>query len=475
MKQTRIVCTIGPACEDINTLEKMIHAGMNIARLNFSHGTHENHEMLIKNVRKAALLANKPVAILQDLQGPKIRVGEMPEKGVEFKVGDSYIFDTAKDTYEEGVIPVGYKELHEFVKKGERMLLNDGKQEVSVDSVEGTHIHTTVKVGGLVTSHKGINVPDTKLKIRAMTDKDKEDAIFGVAQGVDIIALSFVMKKQDVEDLKDLIEHEQKKNKDHHGRIQVITKIEKSEAIKNIDEILDAADGIMVARGDLGVETPAEHVPVLQKDLIKKARVVGKPVIVATQMLDSMVESPRPTRAEISDIANAVIDHADGVMLSNETATGKFPIDAVDIMAKTAMDAEQSSYDDVASTEVASSEATAGAFAAMSRFLADQENAKAIVLASNDGVLAGHVSRYRPEHPIVVCTKNPRVAHQMYVFWGVHSIVVKHLDQESCLEAAKKWLSDEDMVKAGDIVVVLETNPIGSSDGHMAVVEKVVT
>lgn len=475
MKQTKIVCTVGPSCEDVETLEQMMRAGMDVARLNFSHGTHENHDMLIKNVRRAATRAGKRVAILQDLQGPKIRVGNMPEEGIELKKGEKYTFDTAIEEYIDGVIPCGYKQLHEFMKAGERILLNDGKQEMLVDRVEKTLIHTTCQVGGTLTSHKGMNVPDTTLMVRAMTSKDKDDARFGVSRGVDLIALSFVMRPEDVDELHELIEMEQAKHKDNHGKIRIITKIERAEAIENIDAILATADGLMVARGDLGVETPAEHVPVLQKELIAKARNVGKPVIVATQMLDSMVQNPRPTRAEVSDVANAVIDHTDAVMLSNETATGDFPLEAVDMMARIAVDTEASPFDDTLLADIAPTGESDSAFAAISRFLAEESGAKAIILASNDGVLAAHVSRFRPEVPIVVCTSSERVACQLSLYWGVYTIVVKHLDAVACMQEAQQWLRDRQLIMDGDSLVVMQTDPIGQGGSNVSVVEKTVS
>lgn len=464
MKRTKIVATIGPACEDQQILEDMVHAGMNVCRLNFSHGTYENHEMLINNIRTVAKKTGQPIAIMQDLQGPKIRVGNMPEEGIALVEGSTVTFDTAIDAYAGDAIPVGYKELHDMVGPDERMLLNDGKMEVKVTAVEGTRIAVTVVVGGNLTAHKGINIPDSRISVSAMTDKDKEDARFGIAHGVDLIALSFVTKPEDVTQLRALIEAEQQEGE---APIGIITKIERREAVERIDEILAVADGVMVARGDLGVETPAEHVPVLQKDIIGKALAHAKPVIVATQMLDSMIDNPRPTRAEVSDVANAVIDHADATMLSNETATGKHPIDAVDIMTRTIADTEASHYDDLPLVEPAAGETDKDViFAELSRLLAEETGACAILLASQDGVVARQVSRYRPELPIVVAVPHARLAHQLNLSWGVHAFVSSANSVDALIADGGAFLKKNHICDEGDTIIVLEADPLGASQAE---------
>ncbi|MBI2436143.1 MAG: pyruvate kinase [Candidatus Magasanikbacteria bacterium] len=346
-KQTKIVCTIGPSCETVEILTQMVEAGMNVARLNFSHGTYANHKMLIKNIRAVEKNTGEAIAILQDLQGPKIRVGIVPKTGIELNKGHEVLFST--DEKNKKAIQIGYKDLHKFLKKDELMLLDDGKIQGVISSVKGKTITVRITVSGVLTSHKGINVPQSDLsKLKVLTDKDKQDIEFGVKNGVDMIALSFVMSPTDILDLKYHIKKVARKlGIKKQEPIRVIAKIEKAEAVKRIDEILEVVDAIMVARGDLGIEIPAEEVPIIQKKLVDKALEKAKPVIVATQMLDSMQHNPRPTRAEVSDVANAVIDHTDAVMLSNETASGEYPVETVAMMSKIIRQTEKSHYDDL--------------------------------------------------------------------------------------------------------------------------------
>ncbi len=346
-KRTKIVCTIGPASAIPTKLLQMIKSGMNVARLNMSHGTYASHRSMIKMISVAAKKAGEPVALLADIQGPKIRLGILPEAGVDLKNGSVVIFTTASDTYRDGILPVTYKNMHRDVKVGDRVMIDDGILEVKVTKVNGKEVSAKVVNGGKVTSHKGMNFPDTTLKVSPITDKDKKDVAFAVKQRVQWIAMSFVTRPEDVRTMRKLIRSVSV------GRVidspLLIVKIEKHEALKRFDEILKVADAIMVARGDLGVETPAEDVPLRQKEMIAKCRAAGKPVVVATQMLDSMIRNPRPTRAEVSDVANAVIDGAQAVMLSGETATGKYPVEAVAMMQKIILDTEASKFDDAVS------------------------------------------------------------------------------------------------------------------------------
>ena len=316
---------------------------MDVARLNFSHATHKDHARLIRAIRACAKKAGKTVPILVDLQGPKIRLGELPQAGVELPQGGMVTLTTATDKYSVGKFPVTYKSLHKDVKKGDRVLIDDGIFELVVTRVTGRHIQTKVVNGGKVTSHKGMNFPDSSLKVAAITPKDKQDALFAIENGVAWIALSFATSASPVRALKRLIKQHTPKGK---IAARVIVKIEKHEAIDRFDEILKAADAIIIARGDLGVEIEAQEVPIRQKELIHASRHAGKPVVVATQMLDSMIRNPRPTRAEVSDVAGAVFDCASAVMLSGETASGKYPVQAVKMMAKIVKEAEASCYDD---------------------------------------------------------------------------------------------------------------------------------
>lgn len=423
MKRTKIVCTIGPASEEIESLVALTEAGMNVCRLNFSHGTHENHAELIRRIRQVRELTGEPLSILQDLQGPKIRVGDLPKEGVELVAGKTVVFTSGEGDVPK-TIPVTYPDLHEDVKPGQRLLLDDGLLEVTVKSVKGQDVTCEVVTGGKLTSHKGLNLPETETKISAITDKDKEDLAFGVAQGVDWIALSFVRSAEDIRSLRALIEAEERKlAKPRELPIGIIAKIEKPQAVERMDEIIAEVDGIMVARGDLGIELPAEKVPVIQKDLIKKCLAAGKPVIVATQMLDSMIRNPRATRAEVSDIANAVIDHADATMLSGETASGSHPVEAVKTMAATIAETEKSSYDDLP-IQTRVKHAKQEAVTNVASILARVVDTKAILVASMDGAAARLVSRYRPEVPIYLATPSEHVAHRLNLSWGVRPIIL---------------------------------------------------
>ena len=329
MSKTKLVCTIGPASRSTDVLERLIAAGMNVARLNFSHGTHAEHGEVMAIIRHVANKRGKPVAILQDLSGPKIRIGQIGAGSVQIQSGSTLTLTTRQVPGDEHEISVTYPDLPRDVGLGDTLLLSDGLLELEVLETTTKDIKCKIQIGGLLTSHKGINVPASSIKTPAMTDKDREDLAFGIQQQVDYVALSFVRKASDVLEAKGFME-------ERGCDIPVIGKIEKHEALDNIDEIIEVVDGVMVARGDLWVETPIESGPLVQKLLIEKSNVVGKPVITATQMLHSMVDNPRPTRAEVTDVANAVLDGTDALMLSEETAVGKYPVEALAMMAKIA-------------------------------------------------------------------------------------------------------------------------------------------
>ena len=472
-KRTKIVCTLGPATEKVGVIAKMVKAGMNVARLNFSHGTHEDHARLISNIKKVEKKTGEPVAILQDIRGPKIRVGIMPDKGVDLKDGAVITFDTAKTEYSGGFVPIDFATLHEHVKKGERMLLNDGKMEVSIVSVSGTKIETTVVVGGVLTSNKGINLPDSELEMSILSEKDRADVRFGVEHGVDMMALSFVMRAKDILDLRFLIEqYEKELGIKSEQPIRIIAKIERNEAVRNIDDILAVADGVMVARGDLGIEVPAQHVPLIQKQLIDSALDAAKPVIVATQMLDSMQSNPRPTRAEVSDVANAVIDHTDAVMLSNETAVGKYPVQTVKTMADIIGEAEKSAYDNLPLREHHGvTTAVDNVISQMSRMLAEQVGANIILAASISGETGRLISRHRPELSVVVATQTPRVMHQLNLSWGVVPFILKPCRTiEELVARSVSQLKKQKRVKSGDKIVVVAGEPVGHA-GHVNLLE----
>ena len=472
-KRTKIVCTLGPASESQETITKMLEAGMNVVRLNFSHGTHENHLLLMQHVRSVSEELGIPTAILQDLQGPKIRVGTLPENGIPFTPGEMVSFDTSLERYAEGIAPVDYKDFHMLVSEGERMLLDDGKMETTIRHIIGTRIDAEVIVGGTLTSHKGINIPDSELHISALTEKDKADAKFGVEYDVDMVALSFVTSAKDILDLRYLIkEYEKELGKTPDQPIHIIAKIERKEAVDNIEEILDVADGIMIARGDLGIEMPAEDVPLIQKRLIDLALKKAKPVIVATQMLDSMQHNPRPTRAEVSDVANAVIDHADAVMLSNETATGEYPVDTVKMMTTIIEETESSAYDDLhMHDDIRGGSPVDEVMTGLARVLAEEVGAHMILAASLSGDTARLISRHRPELPIVVATSTARVERQMNLSWGVVPFILQPCRSiEELVERSILRMKEQKLTKKGQKIIVVAGEPVGHA-GHVNLLE----
>ncbi len=470
--RTKIVCTLGPASHTEETIGAMIDAGMSVARLNFSHGTHEDHAELIRLVRSVAEARACPVAIMQDLQGPKIRLGVLPHEGVEVSHGETLTFDTSLSQYTKGgPLPVDFADLHRFVKAGERIFVNDGRIECRVTNVRGTRMVTEVVVGGLMSSHKGINVPDSALFVRALTDKDKEDITFGVKNKVDLVAVSFVTGPEDVIDVKYLLKQAEKEfEMPTTDPIRVVAKIERHEAVERIEAILGVADAIMVARGDLGVEVPPEQVPLLQKKLIEHALHAGKPVIVATQMLDSMQENPRPTRAEVSDVANAVFDHTDAVMLSNETATGRYPIQAVRMMQRIILEAESSQYDNLVIRDYGEKRSVDDVVSKMARLVAEEIEAKGILAATLSGDTARRISRHRPELPIFVTTASERVYRQLTLSWGVEPFMLPECKSiEELVERSLVSLKERNKVAIGDKIIIVAGEPVG--EGHVNLLE----
>lgn len=453
-KRTKIICTIGPASSSEDILRRMIRAGMNVARLNFSHGAYIEHAALIKKIRLAAKKEFEPVAILQDLQGPKIRVGELPKEGVQLKNGMAVVFSTKNNKFVRGkkiVLPVTYKNLHKDIKVGHRIFLDDGLLEVKVEKISGQKIHTRVINGGKLTSHKGLNFPDSTLRVSSVSEKDKADLAFGLKQGVDLVALSFVTSAADVKGLRARLKK---------SRVKIIAKIEKLEAVKNFDEILDEADGIMVARGDLGVEIPAEEVPLRQKEIVEKCRRVGKPVIVATQMLDSMTRNPRPTRAEVSDVANAVIDHADAVMLSGESASGGYPVETVEMMAKIIRKTEASSFDDLSVEK----DAGGGAEAIVShslRLLAARHHIHGVLSAAFLTPMAEKFNLSRPETPLFIAAETEAAVRRLNLRWGVFPFLMKKTDSGTFVKKSLKFLSEKKLIKPGQKIALALGHKVG--------------
>lgn len=461
MKRTKIVCTIGPASDQKPVLKKMIKNGMNVARLNFSHNIHAYHLRTMKTVRTAAHECGEPVAILQDLQGPRIRLGELPADGIMLKNGTKVVL-TADAKTGTKKIPVTYAPMAREVKPGERILIADGLIELKVLAVSGCDICCLVVNGGKISSHKGINLPDSKVRASSLSEKDREDLLFGVKNDVDFVTLSFVRSAADVFELKDLIKKfEIKLKKKKSYPIKIIVKIERREAIENLNGIISAADGVMVARGDLGIEMPAEDVPLLQKMIIDKCLQAAKPVIVATQMLESMINSPRPTRAEASDVANAVIDHTDAVMLSGETAIGKFPVETVLTMAKIIEKTEDSVYDNLVVQEKAGQMAAVNeAMAKLVKLLSEEINAKLVLVASLSGATARLVCRYRPELPIFVACADARVMRQLNLSWGVEPLILPKCETvEEILGRGIQFLKKKRLVKRGDKIIAAIASP----------------
>ncbi len=461
MLRTKIVCTIGPASRDPASLAALIRAGMDVARLNMSHGEPEFHRENIRRIRQLAEELDKPVAILADLQGPKLRVGTMPSGGVPLRAGEMLVLTTEPIIGGPGRVPVQYEHLPETVKAGDRILIDDGLLELRVIGVEGREIRTQVVTDGTLTSNKGLNLPHASLAIPAITEKDREDLSFALEMQVDAVALSFVRSPAEVLELKNQI-----RDVSTLGRsTPVIAKIEKPEAVDNIDAIIAAADGIMVARGDLGIEMSTEAVPMVQKMIIRKCNQAGKPVITATQMLDSMIRNPRPTRAEASDVANAILDGSDAIMLSGETAAGKYPVLAVETMARIACETElaQAALPMRAilpQPGPSFSEAVAHA----SVDTATDLNAKAILVPTVSGQTARTIARFRPHCSIVAVTPSPITQRQLMFVWGVYPILAPRSNNtDQVLSDAVEAAQRHGYVGEGDVIVIT-----GGSAGYGA-------
>ncbi len=453
MKKTKIICTIGPSSESEEILATLIKEGMDIARLNFSHGTREEHLKKIKLIRSLSDSIGRPVAILQDLGGPKIRVGILPKEGIRLEPGSLFTLTTRDIKGNNSAVSISYKGLPEEVKTGERILLADGLMELMVKEIQGEDIICKVITGGILTSHKGINLPDGTIKAPSLTQKDKEDLMFGIENGVDYVALSFVRDEGDIQKVIEIM--------DKAGiRIPVIAKIEKHEAIRNIDRLIEVSDGIMVARGDLGVEIPLEEVPLIQKTIIRKANMIGKPVVTATQMLRSMVNAPRPTRAEATDVANAVLDGTDALMLSEETATGNYPVEALRFMVKIIKKAEES-YPHKKYLELIPKEGIEESVAHASCVLADHLNASAIIATTRSGKTARLISRFRPKSPIIALSPDKTAINRLSLMWGCYPKFVDIPgDTDNMIELAAQNALNTGIVGKGDIAVITAGHPI---------------
>ena len=446
-RRTKIVATIGPATESPERIKELVQAGATTFRLNFSHGDHTEHSKRIDTIRKISEELGVHIGILQDLQGPKIRLGKFKAGPISLSPGDKFSLTSKNVDCCQDIANVTYKKLADEVPAGSRILLDDGRVEMIVKHVTNSEqeLHCEVTVGGVLSNNKGVNFPDVQLSVKALTDKDKEDLIFGLKRGVDWVALSFVRNPEDMHEIKELI-------KAHGYNTPVIAKIEKFEAIDQIEAIVPLCDGVMVARGDLGVEMPPEEVPLLQKELIRKANSLGIPIITATQMLDSMASSPRPTRAEVSDVANAILDGTDAVMLSNETAVGDYPVEAVMTMATIARRIERD-YP-LRSIESNLPSTIPNAISAAVSSIARQLNAAAIIPLTKSGATAHNVSKFRPATPILAITNEISVARRLQLVWGVTPLLIEN--QESTTKTfnlANKEAKKMGILKKDDVVV----------------------
>ncbi|AET67632.1 pyruvate kinase [Desulfosporosinus orientis DSM 765] len=454
MRRTKIVCTIGPASESREQVQALLAAGMDVARLNFSHGTHEEHARRIVILKEEAAKAGKHLAILLDTKGPEVRTGKVPEEGVNLVNGSPFRLDTDLSSLgDQRRVGITYANLWRKVKPGSHILIDDGQIELEVTSVQEQIIETVILNGGVLKSQKGVNTPNALIDLPAVTEKDIEDIRFGIAQGIDFIAASFTRKALNILDVRKVVE-------EMGADVHIIAKIESREGLDNLDAILEVADGLMVARGDLGVEIPVEEVPIRQKEMIRKCNLLGKPVIVATQMLDSMIRQPRPTRAEASDVANAILDGTDAIMLSGETAAGLYPIGAVQMMDKIARQTEQTCLENRATRHPQVNVAEAISFASYT--VAKDLQAAAILTPTHSGLTARMISKYRPVALLVAATPFAETARKLALQWGVQPLVVPESSgTDEMVSVAVNSSLNKNYIQSGDIVVITAGVPIG--------------
>ncbi len=458
-KKTKIVCTLGPASQSEETLTKLIESGLNVCRFNFSHGSHEEHKGRMDVVKKVREQLKKPVAILLDTKGPEIRTGNFADPEVFLEEGSKFTITMSDVVGTKEICTVSYKGLANDVVKGDLILIDDGLVGLRVEEVAGEEIHCVVENSGIVKNHKGVNVPGVKINLPALTPKDISDIEFGITQGIDFIAASFVRKASDVLAIREVLEN------NNATDIQIISKIENQEGVDNLDEILQVSDGLMVARGDLGVEIPTEEMPIVQKEMIKKCNELGKPVITATQMLDSMIRNPRPTRAEVTDVANAIYDGTDAIMLSGETAAGKYPVEAVKTMAAIAKRIEETlDYDNILRSKGLNNTNVTDAISYATCTTAKSLSASGIVTSTSSGHTARMVSKFRPNTPIIAATPNEKTSRQLSLSWGVYTVNCQQAGNtddliDNSIDASKR----EGFIHDGELVVITAGVPTGVS------------
>ena len=459
MRKTKIICTIGPASDNEETLSKMCEAGMNVARLNFSHGSYEEQANKFHMIQDVSGELGIPVAILQDTKGPEIRLRDFANGKEELKAGQKFTLTTEEIVGTNEKVSITYKQLPNDVEEGMAILLDDGLIELKVDKVTATDIECTVINGGFVSNKKGVNVPGAELSMPFISDVDREDILFGIKMGFDFLACSFVRSKADILEVRKILD-------ENNAKTKVIAKIENMQGIRNLSEILEVSDGIMVARGDMGVEIPLEEVPVIQKKMIKKAIASGKQVITATQMLESMTKNPRPTRAEVTDVANAIYDGTTAIMLSGESAAGLYPVEAVKTMAKIAERTEQDidyngrmkKRENIKEFDITTAISHATCTTAMDL------QAAAIITVTISGFTAGMISRYKPNCPIIACSVSPRICRQMGLMWGVTPLwIARESTTDDLFDVAVHAAEEAGYIKKGDKVVLTAGVPLGVS------------
>lgn len=457
MKKTKIVATIGPASESEEVLRKLFTEGVNVARLNFSHGSHQEHKLKIDRIKKLRREMDIPIGIMLDTKGPEIRLGDIDGE-VLLQSGEEFILTNKDLLGNEKIASISYKDLYKDVRVGGKILIDDGLVELVVKEIRGEEIITEVENSGLVSSHKGVNVPGANLNLPALTERDIEDIKFGVKEDIDFIAASFVRSREDVLAIRKVLEEE----RDYTTKI--ISKIESQRAVEEIDEIIEVSDGIMVARGDLGVEIETEAVPIVQKEIIKKCNIVGKTVITATQMLDSMIRNPRPTRAETNDVANAVLDGTSAVMLSGETASGKYPLEAVVTMRKileyteNTIDHEEILENRIRDVEKSMTNAIGRSACVIARDL----GAEAIITATTSGNTSRAIAKFRPETPIIASTPFEKIKNQLSLVWGISPVkVLNFKDTDNLIDASMEIAVSKGFIKSGDLVVLTAGVPAG--------------
>lgn len=459
LKRTKIVCTIGPASDSVETLKELMKAGMNVCRLNFSHGSHEEHQVRIDNIKTARKELNLPIAIMLDTKGPEIRLKTFENHKIDLNLGDKFTLTTRDLVGNQDIVSVSYEGLARDVKIGDRILIDDGLVELEVEEiVDGTDIICKAKNYGTISDKKGVNVPSVSINLPAMTDRDREDIIFGIKNDIDYIAASFIRKASDVIEIRKILEEN---GGDHIG---IISKIENEEGVANLREIVETSDGIMVARGDLGVEIRTEIMPIVQKEIIRLSNQLAKPVITATQMLDSMIRNPRPTRAEVTDVANAILDGSDAIMLSGETAAGKYPLEAVKTMADIALNTENSQdyLDSIKNRKDWTKPSTTNSISRSSCLIAKELGARSILVATSTGATARNISKFRPTCPIVAATHTERVMRSLSLAWGVYPVMAKEADStDSVIEESIFAAMNQNYIDEGDLIVVTAGIPVG--------------